>query len=66
MIVDSDNEVLNGVVYTLSKRFEGHFDLGLGGVQNKKENMVGKDSEVHHRHRIFNMWCENMKICTKF
>jgi hypothetical protein len=38
MLIDSGDEVFEGVVYTLGGRFGVHFDLGLGG----------DDSEVHH------------------
>jgi len=31
MLVDSGDEVFEGVIYTLSGRFEDHSDLGLGG-----------------------------------
>ncbi len=31
MLVDGGDEVFKGVVYTLSRRFEVHFDLGRGG-----------------------------------
>ena len=30
MLVDSSNEVFKGVVYTLDRRFEVHFNLGGG------------------------------------
>jgi len=30
VLVDSGDKVFKGVVYTLSRRFEVHFDLGLG------------------------------------
>jgi len=43
MIVDSDNEVLNGVIYTLDGRFKGHFNLGLGGgCRIRKKTWLGK------------------------